>query len=224
MLSCKQRRHGKIRAAFSLLCVQLLVSAQACSAINLFENGLYGIVLIGCDELLHPRLAFVSLFDGNEVAIWVIGNGFLRNAVIGAKTSLQSPIRVDDSRIQIINGTTDNARVELLDFQLLRVFSNICQSCQNAGAVFQLDQAFILKKAKCTALIGRIVRHAHLCPFFQISHSFVRLGVKPDWPYTGVANWYDLVAMLLDLIVEVWLVLEGVGVDLAALQRFVWRV
>lgn len=115
----------------------------------------------------------------------------------------------------------DDAGIEFLDLKLLRVLGDISDGGENAGAVLQLDQAFVLQDAQRPAFVGRIVGQADDGAFGDLGDGLVLLRIEADRPDAGIADADDVVAVGLDLVVEIGLVLEGVGVDFAALERLV---
>jgi hypothetical protein len=63
----------------------------------------------------------MTRLDGDEVAIRVVVDGFRRNAVAWRETRFESPVGVDDRSVEIIDRAADNAGVELLDDEVLRI-------------------------------------------------------------------------------------------------------
>ena len=68
------------------------------------------------------------------------------------------------------------------------------------------------------AAIGRVVRNAETCALLQVFQVLDLFGIHTNREVDGVADRHDLVATVLDLLVEVGLVLVAVGVQVAGGQ------
>src|SRR5439155_11053680 len=102
-----------------------------------------------------------------------------------------------------------------------RIVGNVGGRGQDAGAVLQFDQPLMFQDMQRAALVGGVVRQADDGAFGQVGDLGVLLRIEADRADTGIADRDDVIALRLDLVVEIGLVLEGVGVDFAALQRLV---
>ncbi|MNV59462.1 hypothetical protein D3C71_1518860 [compost metagenome] len=112
-------------------------------------------------------------------------------------------------------------RFQLDQLQVFRVFSHVQNGWQQANTVFQFDQVNLLQQQQGAAQIGWIVWQRNLRTVFQFVQRFDLLGVTGNRVNEGVADRYQLVAAIFDLLIQIRFVLEGVQIDVAFTQCFV---
>ena len=75
----------------------------------------------------------------------------------GVETRGDSVVRVDNSIVNILENVGELSGFNLFEGDVLGVVLNVSYGCGDAGAVFELDDALLLKKKKRTCLIGSVV-------------------------------------------------------------------
>src|ERR1700722_13497041 len=105
------------------------------------------VVLIRLDERLDPGVVLVAGLDGDEVAIRVVLNGFRRDAVAWRQTRFERPVGVDDRGVEIVDRAANDAGVELLDDEGLRIGGYVLRGRQDSGLRVELDKALSLEHA-----------------------------------------------------------------------------
>ena len=130
---------------------------------------------------------------------------------------------VDDGQIHIVQGTRQLGCFELDNLDLLRVLDDVQHGTVQTDIRLQLDDALLLQQQQRTAQVGRIVRYGDLRAGLQLVDALDLLGVAGDRIDKGIADGDQLVTTILDLGIQIGLVLEGVDIDAAIVQRDVWR-
>ena len=101
----------------------------------------------------------------------------------------------------------------------MRVLDDILLGGLETCTVLQSDDAVILKKEKGTCLIGGIVRNGDLCTIGDVCEIRRLAGIDTERLIVDLAYGYKAGLILCIEIIEVWLVLEIVCLDLTLLGR-----
>ena len=123
--------------------------------------------------------------------------------------------------MEVVERARDDARVQLHDAHVARVGGDVQGRGQDAGAVPEPYDAQRRQQVQPPAAVAGIVRDADARSPRQVRHRLGLARIQPDGGHDRVGDGHDPVAPFLDLVVEVGPVLEGVGVQVAAVQRLV---
>jgi hypothetical protein len=130
---------------------------------------------------------------------------------LARQTRFERPVSVDDRSVEIVNRAANDAGVELLDDEVLRIGGYVLRGRQDSRLGLELDKALGLEHAQGAALVAWIVRHADHRAAWQIGQAVMLFRIEPDRPDGGEADRNDVVAARLDLVVEVGFVLKRIG-------------
>jgi len=78
-----------------------------------------------------------------------------------------------------------------------------------------------LQQQQGAAQVSRIVRDGDLRAILQFGQRLNLFGVAGNRVNKGVANRYQLVATIFDLLIQIGLMLESVNVNIPFAQRFI---
>ncbi len=177
--------------------------------------------MIGFNQRLHPGLVLVFRANCNHVGIGRLlafdGDCILLRVEAGGGCI----IGVDHRRIGIIQRTRQLCGVELNDLDVLRVLGDVGWRDLETDGLIDLKHALGSQHQKRAATIGRVVRNADGCAILQLVQALHLLGVDTHWRGDGGADADDIELAVGNLVVEIGLVLEGVGLQLAIGQRLV---
>ena len=101
----------------------------------------------------------------------------------------------------------------------MRVLNDILLGGLETGTVLQSDDAVVLKKEKGTCLVGGIVRNGDLCTIGDVCKIRRLAGIDAERLIMDLTYRYQACLVLCIEIIEVWLVLEVVCLDLTLLGR-----
>lgn len=126
-------------------------------------------VILGSDEIgdllalesggksLYLVGILVALLGGEDVRI--CARGALNGEIVlyGVETRGDSVVRVDNSIVNILENVGELSGFNLFEGDVLGVALNVSYGCGDAGAVFELDDALLLKEKERTGFVGRVV-------------------------------------------------------------------
>lgn len=126
-------------------------------------------VVLGSDEIgdllalesggksLYLVGILVALLGGEDVRI--CARRALDSEIVldGVKTRGDSVVRVDNSIVNILENVGKLSGFNLFEGDVLGVVLNVSYGCGDASAVFELDDALLLKKKERTGFVGRVV-------------------------------------------------------------------
>ena len=114
--------------------------------------------------------------------------------------------------------------LHLHKLQLQGVGGDVLQLRHVAGGGVHLQHASGLQNLKAPALVGGVAGDSDLVSLLQLAHVGDLVGVQGQGGHDGVAQDGDVIAQVVDLLLEVGLVLEGVQVDLPGVQGVVGQL
>ncbi len=110
----------------------------------------------------------MSRLHGDEVSVGIVLDRLGRDTVGLGQMRFQRPVGVDDRRAEVVDRTSDDSRIQLLDLELLWIIDDVLGRRQNAGFGFLFDGALVLQQPERSPLVAGIVRHPDYSAFRKI--------------------------------------------------------
>lgn len=174
-------------------------------------------------KLLVSRIILILSAGSDKVDVWA-GVIFRSDGCLWIQLSGYSIAAVDYGSIAVIQCTWELWGFQFYNLDILRIGSDICSgSLGRVGAVLQGDQALLGEKKQRAAFIGRIVWNRNGCTVWQFRKRLVLLGIYAEWSQVGIADGYQVGAILLIKRIEEWTVLERVDINVSLCQCLVRR-
>ncbi|GFN02625.1 hypothetical protein Smic_11810 [Streptomyces microflavus] len=176
--------------------------------------------LVGVEELgelLDARVLLVAGLHRQEVGVRVAlgllqGEGVLGRGELG----LKGVVAVDDGGVHVVQGAGHGGGLQLLELQALLV-GDVAQLGGGADAVLERDEAVLGEQLEGAAAVGGVVGDGYGLAGLDVLEVLDLLGVETQGLQVHVHDRDDGGVVLLVEVVQVGLVLEEVGVDLAGL-------
>ena len=205
-----------------LVCQQILIPACLDEvAAELVVEYLLGLIgLERCYDLLVGlqlvRILEVSGTRCDQVPVLLdVQLVILVDGVLGLKAEIQCVVAVYNSCGNVSQRGRDYVSLQLLDGDLGIVGLDVVDGRVELCAVLQLDQARCFQNLEGTAAVGYIVRNGYGVAVLKLINRLNLVGVQVQRDDKGVADILDLVAVVVDLALQVNTVLESVQIDLA---------
>ncbi len=145
----------------------------------------------------------------------------LVDGILGLEAEIQCVVAVYDSCGNVSQRGRDNICLELLDGDLLIVGFDVVDGRIELCAVLDLDKTRSFQNLEGTAAVGYIVRDGYGVAVLELIDRLYLVGVNVQRDDERVADVLDLIAVVVDLVLEIDTVLECVQVDFAVRQRVV---
>ena len=174
------------------------------------------------DELLRPVRVLILLCYSDDVTIGLcsLGVRILLNQCVGRlEASLDRVVTVHASEIYGINRSRNLRSLYLEELYIVRILDDILLGGLETSTILQGDDTIILQEEKRTCLVGGIVRNRDLCTIGDVCEIRRLAGVDTERLIVDLAYRYEAGLVLCIEVIEVWLVLEVVCLDLTLLGR-----
>ncbi|SPU76267.1 Uncharacterised protein [Brucella suis] len=137
------------------------------------------------------------------------------------KACFKRIIGIDNRPIHIFQRTRQLCSVKFHEFQILRIFRDIRRADFQAFGAIQLDKAIIGQDQKRTSAIGRVVGDGNGGTIGKLGNRLQFPGIHRHGKIDRLGHAHNLEAAIGNLIVEIGLVLEAIGLKRAIRQRHV---
>ena len=205
-----------------LVCQQILIPACLDEvAAELVVEYLLGLIGLECCNNLLVGLQLVRILEVSgtrcdQVPVLLdVQPVILVDGVLGLEAEIQCVVAVYDSCGNVSQRGRDNICLELLDGDLGVVGLDVVDGRVELCAVLDLDQARSFQNLEGTAAVGYIVRNGYGVAVLKLINRLNLVGVQVQRNDKGVADVLDLIAVVVDLALQVNAVLESVQIDLA---------
>ena len=173
-------------------------------------------------KLLVSRIILILSAGSDNVDVWA-GVIFRSDGCLWIQLSGYSIAAVDYGSIAVIQCTWELWGFQFYNLDILRIGSDICSgSLGRVGPVLQGDQPLLGQKKQRTSFIGWVIWNRNGCTVWQFRKRLVLLGIYAEWSQVGIADGYQVGAILLIECIEEWTVLERVDINVALSQCLVW--
>ena len=169
---------------------------------------LVGLDLSRIGQILGTRCDEVPVFLNVQLVVLV-------DRVLGLEAEIKGIVAVYNACGHVRERGRDDVRLQLLDLDLLVIGLDVVNGRVEIRAVLELDEAGSLQHLERAAAVGRVVRNRDGIAVLELIDRLHLVGVQVERNDEGVADVLDLVAVAVDLALEIDAVLEGFEVGLA---------
>jgi len=207
-------------------CSSALVRDDGAVGPGVLDELLHFIRLQDLDQRLDLVVVLVSGLAGDDVDIRVGGiGGFEDDSVLGrGKAGLDRVVAVDGDQIAlaVLIGGSQQFRLHFRELQVLRIGGDVFDGGgDGVHAVLQRDQIGLGQDGEDAAVVADGVGDDDRRAVRNVIDGLDGLGIEAERLDVHAADIGDLVAVLLDFLIEERNMLEVVGVNLAVIQRLV---
>ena len=167
--------------------------------------------LVYSKDLLVGLVVLIPIAHGKDAGVRRFFGFDQDGILLRIQAGRDGVVGVDAGHIGIIQAAGDLGRIDFDELEIFRVLHDISHGSFNGISVLQFDQARLLDQEERPGTVGRIVRDGHFGAVRHILQILDLMGVHSHRHQDGLADGFQLHALFLDHVVEVGLMLIGIG-------------